>query len=170
VVATDSKGTGVDNNEMRLRGNVVADPTQLTVASGAKLTSFRIASNTRRLNKMTNEWETTETLFLTVNCWRQLGDNVFASLHRGDLVDVRGRLRQRDYDDKDGKKVTTFELEAYSVAPDLARYIVTMARPPRPLPEASEQTPAAGVVPAQADRTETNPWTEPVRPSGEAAA
>src|SRR5690348_5425415 len=125
----------MDNNEMRIRGNVATEPTQVLVASGSKLTTFRLASNTRRLDKTTNEWVTTETMFLTVNCWRQLGDNAFASLHRGDLVDVRGRLRQREYDDKDGKRVTVFELEAYAVAPDLSRYIVTMARPPRQVPE-----------------------------------
>jgi single-strand DNA-binding protein len=128
----------MDNNELRIRGNLVNDPTQVVVANGSKVTSFRLASNTRRLDKATNEWVTTESLFLTVNCWRQLGDNAFAILHRGDLVDVRGRLRQRDYDDKDGKKVTVFELEAYSVAPDLGRYIVTMARPPRQLPDLPE--------------------------------
>lgn len=160
----------MDNNEIRIRGNVVADPTPVTVASGHKLTTFRLASNTRRLNRATNEWETTESLFLTINCWRQLGENVYASLHRGDLVDVRGRLRQREYDDKDGKKTTVFEVEAYSVAPDLGRYIVTMARPPRQLPETTERPQAAGVVPPQAEPTETNPWTEPVPQSGEAAA
>jgi single-strand DNA-binding protein len=132
----------MDNNELRIRGNVATDPTQAVVATGTKVTSFRLGSNTRRLDKTTNEWVTTESLFLTVNCWRQLGDNVFASLHRGDLVDVRGRLRQREYDDKDGKKVTVFELEAYAVAPDLGRYIVTMARPPRQLPEVTEPKPA----------------------------
>lgn len=152
----------MDNNEMRIRGNLVNDPTHMTVASGIKLTTFRLASNTRRLDKETNQWVTTESLFLDVNCWRQLANNVFTSLHRGDLVDVRGRLKQRDYDDKDGKKVTVFELEAYSVAPDMARYIVTMARPPRELP--------ADSVPEQAQSPETNTWTEQVRPSSEEAA
>ena len=136
----------MDNNEMRIRGNLVNDPTQVIVGNGSKVTSFRLASNTRRLDKATNEWVTTESLYLTVNCWRQLGDNAFASLHRGDLVEVRGRLRQRDYDDKDGKKVTLFELEAYFVAPDLGRYIVTLARPPRQLPELPEQASAEAAV------------------------
>ena len=160
----------MDNNELRIRGNVATNPTQVTVANGLKITTFRLGSNTRRFDKATNEYVTAESLFITVNCWRQLGDNVFASLHRGDFVDVRGRLRQRDYDDKDGKKVTVFELEAYTVAPDLGRYIVTMARPPRELPATSEQAPATGVVPAQSTAVETNPWTEPVRASGEEAA
>jgi single-strand DNA-binding protein len=139
----------VDNNEMRIRGTVATDPTQVVVGNGSKITTFRLASNTRRFNKTTNEWETTETLFLTVNCWRQLGDNAFSSLHRGDIVDVRGRLRQREYDDKDSKRVVVFELEAYAVSPDMGRYIVTMARPPRQLPESTEQAPVHA-VPEQA--------------------
>jgi len=137
----------MDNNELRIRGNVATNPTQVAVADGFKITTFRLGSNHRRFDKATNEWVTSESLFITVNCWRQLGDNVFASLHRGDFVDVRGRLRQRDYDDKDGKKVTVFELEAYAVAPDLSRYIVTMARPPRQLPDVPEQASAPGAVP-----------------------
>jgi single-strand DNA-binding protein len=159
----------VDNNEMRIRGNLVADPTQVVVGNGSKVTSFRLASNTRRLDKGTNEWVNTETLFMTVNCWRQLGDNAKACLHRGDQVEARGRLRQREYDDKDGKKVTVVELEAYSVTADLSRYILTMARPPRPMPATAEQPTATDGVPQQQGPGETNPWTEPV-PSGEAAA
>ena len=159
----------MDNNEVRIRGRVAIEPTQVTVGTGHKITTFRLASDHRRFDKQANDWVTAETLFITVNCWRQLGDNVFASLHRGDLVDVRGRLRQRDYDDKDGKKVTVFEVEAYAVAPDLSRYIVTMARPPRQLPDQAEQAPASDAVPAQSTGVETNPWTEPVRAEGEAA-
>jgi single-strand DNA-binding protein len=160
----------MDNNELRIRGNVATNPTQVTVASGHKITTFRLGSNHRRFDKAANDWVTTESLFITVNCWRQLGDNVYASLHRGDFVDVRGRLRQRDYDDKDGKQVTVFELEAYSVGPDLGRYIVTMARPPRQVPETPVQAPAAdGVVPEQSAPAETNPWNEPAQVEGEAA-
>ena len=129
----------MDNNEMRIRGTLTADPTQRVVANGTKVTSFRLASNTRRFDKDRNEWVNFETLFLTVNCWRQLADNAYVSLHRGDVVDVRGRLRQREYDDNDGKRVTTVELEAYSVGPDMSKYVVSMSRPMRELPDLPQQ-------------------------------
>jgi single-strand DNA-binding protein len=130
----------VDNNEMRIRGTVVADPTQRVVANGARVTTFRLASNTRRLDKTTGEWVNVETLYMTVNCWRQLAENTFVSLHRGDVVEVRGRVKQREYDDKDGKKVTVVELEAYFVGPDMGRYLVSVSRPPRELPAIPEQS------------------------------
>ena len=78
-----------------MRGNLVADPRQTATASGLKVTKFRIASNGRRFDQTLREYVDTEPCFMNVTCWRQLGDNVFASLHRGDFVDVRGRLRQR---------------------------------------------------------------------------
>lgn len=130
----------MDNNELRIRGTVVADPTQRVVASGARVTSFRLASNTRRFDKNTSEWVNAESLFMTVNCWRQLADNTFVSLHRGDVVEARGRLRQRDYDDANGKRVTVFELEAYTVGPDMSRYVVSLSKPPRELPTIPQQS------------------------------
>jgi single-strand DNA-binding protein len=150
----------MDSNTLWLRGNLVADPVQRVVASGHKLTNFRLASNTSRRDPTTGAWTTTETLFLSVNCWRQLADNVVRSLHKGDAVEVRGRLRQREYDDKDQNRVVRYELEAYSVTPDLNRAEVEIKRPERLLP--------AQVGPAESG--DANAWTEPVRPSGEEAA
>lgn len=124
----------MDNNEMRIRGTLVADPTSRVTADGTRVTSFRLASNTRRLDKSSNEWVNAETLFMTVNCWRQLAETTGTSLHRGDVVEARGRLKQRDYDDAAGKRVTVYELEAYIVGPDMGRYNVTMSKPPRELP------------------------------------
>jgi single-strand DNA-binding protein len=163
----------MDSNVFWARGNLVADPFQRMVASGAKVTNFRLASNTSRRDPATNEWVTTETLFVSVCCWRQLGDNVFASLHKGDSVEVRGRMRQREYLDTNNNRVVRYELDAYSVAPDLNRAQVTLERPPRSAPAQAAAMPAGGVVPAQAapgGSGDTNPWTEPVRPPGEEAA
>ena len=140
----------MDNNEARIRGTLTADPTQVVVANGAKLTSFRLASNTRRFDRDKNEWVNAETLFMTVNCWRQLADNAYMSLHRGDVVEARGRLRQREYDGADGKSVTVVELEAYSVGPDMSRYVVSMSRPMRELPDLPEQAQPNTEVTAEA--------------------
>jgi len=129
----------MDNNEIRIRGTLVADPSRRVVADGARVTSFRLASNTRRLDRGTNEWVNAESLFITVNCWRQLADNAFISLHRGDVVEVRGRLKQREYDDANGKHVTSYEVEAYFVGPDMLRYVVSLSKPHRELPAVPEQ-------------------------------
>jgi len=146
----------MDSNTMWIRGNLVADPIHRMVANGSKVANFRLASNTSRRDPTTGEWSTTETLFMDVTCWRRLADNVKRSLHKGDAVEVRGRLRQRNYEDANKNIVTRFELDAYSVTPDLNRAWVEIKRPER-------------VVPVQAPPPDPNEWTEPAQ-ADEAAA
>jgi len=145
-----------------MRGNLVNDPKQTHTASGAKVTRFRIAANGRRFDQTLREFVDTDTVFMSVTCWRTLGDNVMQSLRKGDTVIVYGRLRFSEYDDlKSGVRRQSYEIDAQSVGPDLSRYVTALTRPPRELPTES--------VPTQGQSPEANPWTEPAR-ADEAAA
>jgi single-strand DNA-binding protein len=120
-----------------MRGNLVADPRQEVVADGLRVTKFRIASSRRRLDEATNTWTNTDTVFMSVVCWRQMGDNVMQSLHKGDSVMVYGRMRFSEYEDSHGgPRRQSYELEAASVGPDLYRYTAQLGRPLRELPDA----------------------------------
>jgi single-strand DNA-binding protein len=121
------------------------------------VTHFRIASSGRRFDKVANDWVSTDPVYMSVSCWRQLGDNVYQSLHKGDTVVVYGRLRFREYDDADGKRRSAFDIEATSVGPDLGRYVVLVGRPNRELNAEGEQ--ATDGVPAQAQPA-AQPWGE----------
>jgi len=135
-----------------MSGNLVSDPKQTATASGAKVTKFRIAANGRRFDQATREFVDTDTVFMSVTCWRTLGDNVMKSLRKGDTVIVFGRLRFSEYDDSTngGGRRQSYEIDATCVGPDLSRYVTALTRPPRELPAVTEQAPA----------TETNPWNE----------
>lgn len=111
-------------------GNAVVDPDLRFTPSGAAVAKFRIASTPRTFDRQTNEWKDGESLFLTVNCWRQLGENVAATVQRGMRVVVQGRLSQRSYD-KDGEKRTVYEIEADEVAPSLRNATATVAKTTR---------------------------------------
>ena len=103
-----------------------------------------MASSGRRYDKNTGEWVSTDPVYMTVACWRQLGDNVMQSLRKGDSVVVMGRLTYREWDDPNGGgRRNRYEVEASSVGPDLSRYVATLSRPLRELPDAP--------VPEQAD-------------------
>jgi single-strand DNA-binding protein len=102
-----------------LVGNLVDDPELRFTPSGAAVAKFRIASTPRYLDKTTNEWKDAEGLFLTVNCWRQMAENVAETLTRGTRVVVQGRLKQRSYETKEGEKRTVYEVEADEIAPSL---------------------------------------------------
>ena len=132
-----------------MQGNLVADPTHRLTADGVSLAKFRIASSGRRFDKDANGWVNTDVVYMSVSCWRQLADNVRTSLHKGDTVVVQGRLKFREYDDANGgPRRQTYEVEAWTVAPDLSRYVATLSRPPLPLGPAGSAQPADG-VPAQ---------------------
>src|SRR5262245_22104769 len=102
-----------------LVGNLVDDPELRFTPSGAAVAKFRVASTPRFLDRATNEWKDGESLFLTVNVWRQAAENVAESLQRGMRVIVQGRLRQRSYETREGEKRTVYEVEADEVGPSL---------------------------------------------------
>src|SRR6202035_1278005 len=60
-----------------------------------------------------------DSLFLTCNVWRQAAENVAESLQRGMRVIVTGRLKQRNYETKEGEKRTVYEVEVDDVGPSL---------------------------------------------------
>jgi single-strand DNA-binding protein len=100
-------------------GNLVDDPELRFTPAGQPVARFRIASTPRYFDKGTNEWKDGDSLFLTVNVWRQAAEHVAESLTRGMRAIVTGRLRQRSYETKDGEKRTVYEIEADECGPSL---------------------------------------------------
>ena len=100
-------------------GNLVADPELRFTPSGQPVATFRVASTPRVMDRQTNEWKDGDSLFLTCNVWRQAAENVAESLQRGMRVLVTGRLKQRNYETKEGEKRTVYEIEVDDVGPSL---------------------------------------------------
>jgi single-strand DNA-binding protein len=100
-------------------GNLVADPELRFTPSGQPVATFRVASTPRIMDRQTNEWKDGDSLFLSCNVWRQAAENVAESLQRGMRVIVTGRLKQRNYETKEGEKRTVFEVEVDDVGPSL---------------------------------------------------
>ncbi|WP_399087990.1 single-stranded DNA-binding protein [Streptomyces sp. BBFR2] len=104
-----------------MTGNVVNEPELRFTPDGAPVCNFRIASTPRKFNKQANAWEDSEPLFLGVAVWRQQAENVAESVQRGMRVVVVGRLTQRQYDDKEGNRRSSYDIQADEVAPSLLR-------------------------------------------------
>jgi single-strand DNA-binding protein len=117
-------------------GNLTSDPElRFTPVSrgfgkteGTPVANFTVASTPRTFDPASNEWKDGETLFLRATVWRDMAENVAASLSKGSRVVVSGRLKPRTYETKAGEKRTVVELEADEVALSL-RY--TAAAPAR---------------------------------------
>ncbi len=112
-------------------GNLVADPELRFTASGQPVATFRVASTPRVRDNASGEWKDGDSLFLTCNVWRQAAENVAESLQRGMRVIVTGRLRQRNYETKEGEKRTVYEVEVDDVGPSLRNASAKVARASR---------------------------------------
>ena len=112
-------------------GNLVNDPELRFTASGQPVATFRVASTPRIRDNSTGEWKDGDSLFLTCNVWRQMAENVAESLQRGMRVIVNGRLRQRNYETKEGEKRTVYEVEVDDIGPSLLRASAKVTRATR---------------------------------------
>lgn len=112
-----------------LSGNVVSDVT-LRATSGGPVAGFRMAVTESWWDKRTERWAERVT-YLNVSAWRQLGEHVADSVAKGQPVVVVGRLRQREYDDRDGIHRSVIEVDADIVGHDLGRGRATFVRRPK---------------------------------------
>ena len=133
-------------------GNLTNDPELRFTPSGAAVARFTVASTPRIMDRQTNEWKDGEGLFLTVNIWRQMAENVAESLQRGMRVMVQGRLKQRSYETKEGEKRTVYEVEVDDVGPAL-RYATAKVT------KVSRASGGGGFGPTSGDApTADDPW------------
>ena len=100
-------------------GNLTNDPELRFTPSGAAVASFTGAASSRYMDKATNEWKDTDPTYLRCSVWRQYAENVAESLTKGSRVIVTGRLKQRNYETREGEKRTSFEIDVDDVGPAL---------------------------------------------------
>lgn len=104
------------NNRVLLKGNLTKDPEYKNVAE-KELVTFRIAVNER----VGNDRE--ETVYLDVDGWGSHADySRSVDLAKGDRVIIDGRLRQRQWEDKNGSSRVS-----YSVLPSTFSKVVKPA-------------------------------------------
>ena len=100
-------------------GNLVADPELRWTANGAAVANFKVASTPRTFDRQTNQWVDGEALFVPCSVWKEAAENVAESLTKGMRVIVQGRLKARSYEDRDGNKRTSWEMDVDEVGPAL---------------------------------------------------
>ncbi|MCC6626782.1 MAG: single-stranded DNA-binding protein [Chloroflexi bacterium] len=97
-------------NKVMIIGNVGRDPEMRYTPSGKPVANFSVAVNR---NWRTPEGETREeTEWFRIEAWDRLGETCNEYLKKGMRVYVEGRLRTREYDDRNGQKRTAVEIIA----------------------------------------------------------
>ena len=97
-------------NKVILIGRLGADPEIRYTPSGAEVATFRIATSESWTNKSGEKEERTE--WHRIVAWRGLAKICGEYLSKGKLVYIEGRLRTRSWEDRDGNKRMTTEVEA----------------------------------------------------------
>lgn len=93
----------MDLNKVSLIGNLTSDPVKRSLPSGQSLTSFTVATNYNWRDVSTKE-KKTRADFHKVVAWGKLADIINSYLKKGSKIFVEGRLQNRTWEDKDGKK------------------------------------------------------------------
>ena len=124
-----------------LVGFVAQDPIQRPTKSGVLVTDLRVGTTPRVQDRVTNEWRDGDTSYYNVSCWRRLGENVRASLRKGDPVMIKGKFRSRTFTDKNGVTRNVIDIMADTVGHDMNRGVANYLRQHRPV--AAEGNPGA---------------------------
>ena len=98
-------------NKVILIGNVGIDPEVRTLEGGAKVARIRLATTERLFDRQANETKE-HTEWHTITLWRGLADVVDRFVRKGSQIYIEGRLRTREWMDKDNNKRYTTEILA----------------------------------------------------------
>ena len=96
---------------MILIGNLGADPEVRHLQNGAAVANFRLATSETFKDKTTGE-KREQTEWHNVVAWRGLAEITERFLRKGSKVYVEGKLRNRQWQDKDGNTRYTTEIVA----------------------------------------------------------
>jgi len=99
----------MNHSALTIVGNLTKDPELRYTTGGRGVASFGVAVNHRYMKN--GDWEESVSFF-NVTAWSDLGENVAASMEKGQRVIVTGRLSQRSYETREGEKRNTVELIA----------------------------------------------------------
>ena len=98
-------------NKVILVGNVGMDPEVRSLETGVKTARIRLATTEKMFNRETRE-STDHTEWHTITLWRGLADVVDRYVRKGSQIYIEGRLRTREWTDKDGNKRYSTEILA----------------------------------------------------------
>jgi single-strand DNA-binding protein len=100
-------------NKVTLIGNLGRDPELRRTASGMAVANFTMAT-TETWNNRNGEREQ-HTEWHRIVCWGRLAERISEQLSKGRQVYVEGRLQTREWEDREGTKRRTTEINARTV-------------------------------------------------------
>lgn len=96
-------------NKVILIGRLGRDPEMRYTPAGDPVCNFTLATDSVYRDRSGERQRRTE--WHRIVAWRKLAEQCTQLLSKGKLIYVEGRLRTRQWDDRDGNKRTTTEIE-----------------------------------------------------------
>lgn len=87
-------------NHVALQGRLTRDPELRRTQNGVPVTSFSLAVNGRK----------DDTVFVDCVAWRGTAETICQYLGKGRMIIVEGALQSREWDDKDGNRRKSLEV------------------------------------------------------------
>ena len=100
-------------NKVQLIGNLGANPEIKTLDGGRKLARFTVATNETYRNAKGDK--VTDTQWHTLIAWGKVAEIAEKYLKKGSEVAIEGKLINRSYNDKDGNKKYSTEVQVNEV-------------------------------------------------------
>jgi single-strand DNA-binding protein len=98
-------------NRVVVSGNLTRDPELRQLPGGSSVCKLRIAVNTRKKDRDTNQWNDVPNYF-DVTVWGAQGENVAKYLQKGSPLLIDGRLEWREWQAQDGTNRQAVEIIA----------------------------------------------------------
>lgn len=103
--------------QITIAGNVGGEPELRFTNGGTPVVGFSVAVNRKR--KDGDEWVDAGTDWYRVTAWKELAQNVAATIEKGARVVVHGRIEHQEWETKEGEKRITFQIQADEIGPSL---------------------------------------------------
>lgn len=100
---------------MTVYGNLTDDPELRFTPSGAAVANFTVASTASKYDRQTQGFVDADKLFMRCAVWRQQAEHVAESLQKGMRVVVVGTLKTRQWEDRDGGKRSSIEMDVLEI-------------------------------------------------------
>ena len=99
-----------------LEGRLTRDPELRKTNSGTEVATFTLACDRPKRRDAEQQAD-----FIKVVAWRKSAEFLANYFHKGDSIQVQGRIQTRNYDDNNGNKVFVTEVVAYNIEFPLTR-------------------------------------------------
>ena len=120
-------------NHLMLAGHLGADPEVRYTSDGKKVTTLRLAVNTRRSGKE-------ETMWWRLTVWDEQFDRMMPYLKKGSALIAHGEIRRPEiYNDRDGKPQVSLDMSVSQLSfPPFGRGQSSEGSAPRQQPQQSQ--------------------------------